>query len=839
MKTINILVLAKFIVSSIALLLYSYIVFRVMWKKDYSKKQRLSPLSTVLATLVFVLHGSLLYLVLPTKWPYFPQISQNQTIRILFTILLGIGIIILLISWFRLGTKISLGADKNKLQTNGLYKFSRNPQMLGYGFVLASFVIAYISYWSLIWFLLYLIVAYFMIKSEEEFLIQKYNEEYKDYCRQVPRIIFNIKKTVSIILISVAALYQIEVSAQQVNSPESVLAGFEMRVDRMFRAEAGKPLARAEKRKPISPGRGNYVRHYSWSMLEFAARCLYLDEMLDEANAALMENAQHYLDNPKDINDRDSFHWHADMVLRLIELYGTNGSRKAGRITKETEILVLKPIWEYVRKSSKLSHAEHKASQTWNIYSSENHHAMDFTICWHFAKLARFRPEYRDMEFDNGGTAAEHYRAWNDYFVVYCRERARKGLCVEMMSDDYNSVFIKNFYNFYDFGEPRVRKSAGLLLDLYYAYWAQEQIDGVQGGGRSRIYFLQGLMDDFEPSMAPFAWYYFAIGEPVSLYCPSLNAALSDYRPPAVVADIALDVDGRGRYEVRQRPLGLGQSGKSSPIAYNNIPSKMRTDTGGILRYCYCDPAFIMGTAMTEARPLKDWAAISSQNRWQGVIFRCPKGARIVPIVRPEDGWVVLNAHWSVQNKGSLITQKLKEHQGGKEMTVWLSEDGLTNMEEADGIVFTEAEEAYAAIRVVRGGYGWENGAITYHGKDSRTTISPPGKMMVLHEEFSPVIVEVMAKSDVKNYEEFKSKVRACEMNWDGPVLHYKTIYGDRLTLDTSYKQIPTINNNAVNYAPSKAFESPFLNGDWNSGIVSIKKGNREKVLDFNSLDHE
>ena len=189
MKTIHLLPLTKFIVFSIAFLLFAYIVFRVMCKKDYSKKQRLSPLSTVMATLVFGLHGSLIYLVLPTKWPYLPQISQNQTIRILFIIFFGIGIIILFISWFRLGTKISLGADKSRLQTGGFYKYSRNPQMVGYGFVLASFVIAYFSYLALIWFLLYLIVAYFMIKSEEEFLIQKYNEEYKDYCRQVPRII--------------------------------------------------------------------------------------------------------------------------------------------------------------------------------------------------------------------------------------------------------------------------------------------------------------------------------------------------------------------------------------------------------------------------------------------------------------------------------------------------------------------------------------------------------------------------------------------------------------------------------------------------------------------------
>ena len=93
-------------------------------------------------------------------------------------------------------------------------------------------------------------------------------------------------------------------------TPETILAGFEKRVEATFRAEAGKPLKRAKKNPPLKPGRGNYVRGYSYSMVAFAARCFYLGEQLPAANAALVENAQHYLDNPKDVNDRDSFHWH-------------------------------------------------------------------------------------------------------------------------------------------------------------------------------------------------------------------------------------------------------------------------------------------------------------------------------------------------------------------------------------------------------------------------------------------------------------------------------------------------------------------------------------------------
>ncbi len=178
-----------YLLFSVALLLIAYIVFRVIIKKDYKKRLSLSPVSYMLEILVFAIHAYLFYLAFPTKWPYLPQLPENLAIKIVSAIIFGIGIIGLLISWFGLGTKPSLGMDKNKLQTSGLYKYSRNLQLVGYGLILVSFTIIFFSYLVLIWFLLYIIVSYFMIKSEEEFLEQKYKEEYRDYCRQVPRII--------------------------------------------------------------------------------------------------------------------------------------------------------------------------------------------------------------------------------------------------------------------------------------------------------------------------------------------------------------------------------------------------------------------------------------------------------------------------------------------------------------------------------------------------------------------------------------------------------------------------------------------------------------------------
>lgn len=622
----------------------------------------------------------------------------------------------------------------------------------------------------------------------------------------------------------------------QASSIEDALAGFEDRVDRVYHAEAGNPLVRAEKKPPLSPGRGNFVREYSFSIVAFAARCFYLNEMLNEANAALVENAQYYLDHEASIADRDSFHWHADIVMRLIELYGPQGRLHPGRLTKETADFVLQPVWTYANRCHWPEKTETEKSKTWHLFSSENHHVMDFTVIWHFCKLAKEHPAYRDRGFmHGGGTPEDIYEAYNRYFIEYCRERARKGQNVEMMSDGYNTARNRGIYNFYDFGKPEVKHMAGMFLDLYFAYWAQEQIDGVLGGGKARINFASGFRAYRTGGYAPVVWYYFGIGQQPSVNAFEVNLVTSEYRPPAVVADIALDVVGRGRYEVRQRIQGLGKQGHTFPKfdKRDETPNKIRTDGGGILRYTFCDPAFIMGTPMTEARPMDDWVWISAQNRWQGVVFPDEDDARIIPIVRPADNWRAMNAQWSVQSMGTLITQKLKYHDGAAEMIVWMTQEGLSEPVEVDGVVFTESTTAYAAIRVPQGGYDWHVGPFV---SDTETGIrkTRPGRAMILREEFAPVILEVMAKGDIKDLSAFQDLVLARKPFMEGPILKYLSIYGDEMAFDTSFEKVPAINGMPVDFAPGKVFESPFLNADYNSGVVEIKKGDRRLVLDFN-----
>ena len=178
----------EYFVVSIIFLLFSFLVFRVVVRRDYKNKLKLSTLSYLLETLVFVIYTNMAYLFLPVNWPGLPPLPENFTLKLLFWIVLSLGLVILLIAWFGLGTGRSFGQDKNKLNTAGIYRFSRNPQLVGFGLIILSFAILIISWYSVGWFLQYFIISCFMIQSEEEFLSAQYGEEYKKYCSNVPRI---------------------------------------------------------------------------------------------------------------------------------------------------------------------------------------------------------------------------------------------------------------------------------------------------------------------------------------------------------------------------------------------------------------------------------------------------------------------------------------------------------------------------------------------------------------------------------------------------------------------------------------------------------------------------
>ncbi len=169
------------------MVLFGYLVFRVVVRRDYERQGKLSAFSTVLEFLVFALHANLSYTFLPTKWPAFPSLPDNELNSALGLGILAIGLMITLWSMSSLGFHKALGQQIDTLYRSGFYQYSRNPQIVAYGLVVIGFALLWPSIYGLGWTLIYGVIAHMMVRTEEEHLARKFGSGYEDYRTEVPR----------------------------------------------------------------------------------------------------------------------------------------------------------------------------------------------------------------------------------------------------------------------------------------------------------------------------------------------------------------------------------------------------------------------------------------------------------------------------------------------------------------------------------------------------------------------------------------------------------------------------------------------------------------------------
>ncbi len=609
------------------------------------------------------------------------------------------------------------------------------------------------------------------------------------------------------------------------------------RCDAFFRKQSGQPFTPAPIKKDWN-NRGDFTRLYVQSAVLFATRAFYLNEQVAEANKALSEMCRYHLDRPQTLLEIHSFPGAVRHLVQLARFYGPNGTRTKGLLSAETYQIMLNTMWEWAKVKSKVADAEVSESQTWTLTDSENHHANHYASCWAVSVFLAREPEYRDRKFDDGHSAAEHCAAWTAYLREYLSERGRKGMTVEIESPSYASTTLSAVYWLYDLADdPVLKQRASNYITLYWALWAQQQIDGIAGGAKARCYPASANGGNSFISRA--AWYALGVGSPEFVHMGMLPFVTSSWKMPDVVTDLTLDVKGRGSYEVSERRPGLARPGSERQRGV--IP--LAPEGGGLVRYSYCTPEFVMGSLFCAARPNADWTACSAQNRWHGIIFRGASDARIYPYCETKHS--AYNAQWAVQRKGTMIAQKLKTSKDADALRVWFSQEGLSEPVKEGDWFFTEAAGAWAAVRVVSGNAKLTTPAAgTQRRKASKKATesdddeplegNASGGVLECSDDFSPVIIEVATKAEFATEKAYRKAVLALPVKLDGKTLTHTGLGGDHFTFLTDQTELPRVNDEPVNLAPTRVYDSPFVQSDWKSGMVTIQKGDRKIVLNFN-----
>lgn len=176
------------------LLAFSYLVFRVIVRRDYRRQVRLTAWSSSLQLLAFSGLMAFPYLFNPPEWPWFWLLagptSRQQQILGLVVILLGFLAAFGTMAWF--GLRQAFGLEAVGLVFSGPYRISRNPQILGGYLLVGGVSVQYPSWFALIWITLYAVICHWMILTEEEHLLALLGDRYAHYCRQVPRYLFRV-----------------------------------------------------------------------------------------------------------------------------------------------------------------------------------------------------------------------------------------------------------------------------------------------------------------------------------------------------------------------------------------------------------------------------------------------------------------------------------------------------------------------------------------------------------------------------------------------------------------------------------------------------------------------
>lgn len=157
-------------------------------RRDYLRHGGLSHLGVFLQLVVwFAFHVFLALVVWGDLWPSAHETIPRNWIGALLA-LPGLGLFLAGMGTFRSLKKI-FGQKDNRLVISGVYRWTRNPQYVGYGLVLLGVVLAYWSATAWLTLPAYALLVWATVRIEEEHLDKVFGEQYRAYCRQVPRFI--------------------------------------------------------------------------------------------------------------------------------------------------------------------------------------------------------------------------------------------------------------------------------------------------------------------------------------------------------------------------------------------------------------------------------------------------------------------------------------------------------------------------------------------------------------------------------------------------------------------------------------------------------------------------
>jgi len=167
----------------------AFVIFRRFVRRCYAQNRRLTPFAFYAQAQIWGLFFAFPCIYQPINWAW-TRSAISKYIPLLGGVgwaCVGVGLVSLAIALGGLGIPRSCGRDTGKLEIRGLYRLTRNPQLMGGALLVMGYVLIWPSWYAVGWVVLFAVMTHWMVLSEEEFLRSVHSEAYHQYCQRVPR----------------------------------------------------------------------------------------------------------------------------------------------------------------------------------------------------------------------------------------------------------------------------------------------------------------------------------------------------------------------------------------------------------------------------------------------------------------------------------------------------------------------------------------------------------------------------------------------------------------------------------------------------------------------------
>ena len=165
-----------------ALLAGAFFVFARV-RSDYRAQGKLSRPTAILQVGCLCAYALSSYAFLDAR---LSQVNVAGVPFIIAVVLMILGLLMIVLSMPFLGRR-SFGEQTGGLCTTGVYRYSRNPQLVGGFLFILGYTLLWPSWMGLLWAGLWPVIMHLMVRGEEEHLEKVFGDAYREYCEQTSR----------------------------------------------------------------------------------------------------------------------------------------------------------------------------------------------------------------------------------------------------------------------------------------------------------------------------------------------------------------------------------------------------------------------------------------------------------------------------------------------------------------------------------------------------------------------------------------------------------------------------------------------------------------------------